>query len=261
MKTRRLAIAAVAVFATAGLLAGCGAKSGTSAAASASPSPTVAPKDALLAAAKPLATSSYQFTVKSPDANGSGAVDALNAVSKLDATVTSDGATVKLNLIRIKTDLWAKVDAGALNTVAGIQPDKYEHIDLSTLKNPNLPLDVTKGDTLDIAALLASVNDVKTSDGKTYTGTVDLTKMSGVIAPDSDTIKKAGAKANAIPFTATVDDKGRLTDLKIDGSSIDPSISLEVSFSNFESAANVTAPDDSEVVEAPAGVLQMFQTS
>jgi hypothetical protein len=260
LKTRRLAIAAVAVFATAGLVAGCADKSGTAAGASASPSPTVAPKDALLAAARPLATSSYQFTVKSVDANGSGAVDALNAVSKLDATVTTDGATVKLNLIRIKDDMWAKVDAGALNAVAGIQPDKYAHVDLSTLQNANLPLD-TKGDALDIGQVLTSVNDVKTSDGKTYTGTVDLTKMSGVIAPDADTLKKAGAKANAIPFTATVDDKGRLTDLKIDGSSIDPSISLEVAFSNFESAANVTAPDDSEVVEAPAGVLQLFQKS
>jgi hypothetical protein len=259
LKTRRLAIAAVAVFATAGLLAGC-AKSGTNATASAKPSPTVAPKDAMLAAARPLATSSYKFTVKSANGNGSGAADPLNAVAKLDATVAADGATIKLNLIRIGTDLWAKVDAGALNAVAGIQPDKYAHVDLSTLQNANLPLDI-KGDPLDVAGLLAGVNDVKTTDGKTYTGTVDLTKMTGVIAPDSGDIAKAGDKAKAIPFTATVDDKGRLTDFKVDGASIDPTLAIEVTTTDFGSAPDVNAPDDADVVEAPAGVLQLFQKS
>jgi hypothetical protein len=260
LKTRRLAIAAVAVFASAGLLAGCGAKSGTTAAASASPSPTLAPKDALLAAARPLATSSYQFTIKSDKANGSGAVDALNAVAKLNASAEQDGISAKLEVIRIKTDLWAKVDFGALNAAAGIQPDKYAHIDLSKLQNPDLPFDL-KGDPLDVAGLLAGVNDVKTTDGKTYTGTVDLTKMTGVTAPDPDAIQKAGDKAKSVPFTATVDDKGRLNDFKVDGASIDPALALEISFSNFESAANVSAPDDADVIEAPASVLKIFQKS
>jgi hypothetical protein len=250
----------VAAFATAGLLAGCGAKLDTTAAASASPSPTVAPKDALLAAAKPLATSSYQFTIKSDQANGSGAVDSLNAEAKMTATTVVAGASIKLDAIRIKKDLWVKPDLGALNAAAGIDPTKYAHIDLSKLSNPDLPFDL-KGDPLDAAGLLAGVTDVKTTDGKTYTGTLDLTKATGVLAPDSQTLQKVAGKANAVPFTATVGDNGRLSDVKIDGGSIDPALAIEVSFTGFETAANVSAPADADVVEATAGILKLFQKS
>jgi hypothetical protein len=260
LKTRRLAIAAVAAFATAGLLAGCGAKLGTTGAASASPSPTVAPKDALLAAAKPLATSSYQFTVKSGPTNGSGAVDPLNAAGKVNATEAVGGVSVKLDVIRIKSDIWVKADLGALNATAGIDPTKYAHIDATKLTNPDLPFDL-KGDPMDAAGLLAGVTDVKTTDGKTYTGTLDLAKATGVLAPDSQTLQKVAGKANAVPFTAMVDDKGRLTDVKIDGGSIDPTLAIEVSFTGFETAANVSAPADADVVEATASVLKLFEKS
>jgi hypothetical protein len=250
----------VAAFAATGLLAGCGAKLGTTAAASASPSPTMAPKDALLAAAKPLATSSYQFTVKSGQNNGSGAVDVLNAAAKATATFVENGAPVKLDLIRIKTDIWVKADLGAMNALAGIDPTKYEHIDITKLTSSNLPFDL-KGDPVDAAGLLAAVVDVKTTDGKTYTGTLDLTKATGVLAPDSQTLQKAAGKASAVPFTATVDDQGRLTDVKVDGGSIDPTMATEVSFTGFETAANVSAPDKAGVVEATDGVLKLFEKS
>jgi hypothetical protein len=248
----------VAAFATAGLLAGCGAKLGTTAAASASPSPTVAPKDALLAAAKPLATSSYQFTVKSGLTNGSGAVDPLNASGKVSATEAVGGASVKLDVIRIKGNVWVKADLGALNAALGVDPTKYAHIDITKLTNPDLPFDL-KGDPMDAAGLLAGVTDVTTTDGKTYTGTVDLTKATGVLAPDSQTLQKAAGKANAVPFTATVDDNGRLTDVKIVAA--DPTLTTEVSFTGFETAANVSAPADADVVEAPAGIVKMFEKS
>ena len=42
---------------------------------------------------------------------------------------------------------------------------------------------------------------------------------------------------------------------------IDPSLVMEISFTNFETAANVSAPDDADVVEAPDSVLKMFQKS
>ena len=264
MKIRRLAIAGVAVFAAAGLLAGCGAKNGTDAAASptakASPSPTLAPKDALLASTGSLATTSYKFTIKSDSLNGTGSADPVKKAVTLQAVGQESGASIKLDFIGVTPDLYAKIDLGGLNSQLGISSDKYLHIDATKLgPNPSLPIGID-GDPAHVAGILAGLNDVKTTDGKTFTGTVDATKMTGDSAPNSDAIQRAGDKAKAIPFTAVLDDQGRLTDLKIDGASVDPALALEVTFAGYGSVANIAKPDASQVVEAPDSVLQLFKS-
>ena len=264
MKIRRLAIAGVAVFAAAGLLAGCGAKKGTDAAASptpkASPSPTLAPKDALLASTKSLATTSYNFTIKSDSLNGTGSADPVKKAVTLQAIGQQNGVSVKLDFIAVVPDLYAKLDLGGLNSQLGIQSDKYMHVDSTKLgANPSLPIGID-GDPAHVAGILAGLNELKTTDGKTFTGTVDATKMTGDGAPDSGAVQKAGDKAKAIPFTAVLDDQGRLTDLKVDGASIDPKLAIEVTFAGYGSAKNIAKPDASQVVEAPDSVLQLFKS-
>ena len=266
MKIRRLAVAGVAVFAAAGLLAGCGAKKGNDVAASptakASPSPTLAlaPKDALLASTKSLATTSYKFTIKSDSLNGSGTADPVKKAVTLQAVGQESGASIKLDFIGIAPDLYAKVDLGGLNSQLGISTDKYLHIDSTRLgANPSLPIGID-GDPANVAGVLAGLNDVKTSDGKTFTGTVDATKMTGDRVPDSDAVRKAGDKAKAIPFTAVLDDQGRLTDLKVDGASIDPQLAFEATFAGFGSVATIAKPDAAQVVEAPDAVIQLFKS-
>jgi hypothetical protein len=264
LKIRRLAVAGVAVFAAAGLLAGCGAKNGTDAAASptakASPSPTLAPKDALLASTKSLATTSYKFTIKSDSLNGTGSADPVKKAVTLQAVGQEQGVSVKLDFIAISPDLYAKLDLGGLNSQLGIQSDKYMHVDATKLgANPSLPIGID-GDPAHVAGILAGLNNVQTTDGKTFTGTVDATKMTGDSAPDSDAIQKAGDKAKAIPFTAVLDDQGRLTDLKVDGASIDPKLAFEATFAGYGSVADITKPDASQVVEAPDSVLQLFKS-
>ncbi len=266
MKTSRLAIAGLAVFAVAGLVAGCGAKNGTTAGASptakATPSPALAPKAALAASILPLATSSYQFTITSAALTGNGAADQATQAATLTATGTAEGVSIKLDFIRIGNDAYAKLDFGGLNGQLGIQSDKYLHLDVTKLgASPSLPLNLT-GSPVDLAGLLTGVNDdVKTTDGgRTYTGTIDLTKATGDNVPDADVLKNVGDKAKAVPFTAKLDDQGRLSDLKIDGSAIDPQLSFETSITGYGTAANVTKPDDSQVVEAPDSVLKLFSS-
>jgi hypothetical protein len=99
---------------------------------------------------------------------------------------------------------------------------------------------------------------VKTTDGKTYTGTIDLTKATGGIAPDADVLRNVGDKAKSVPFTAKLDDQGRLTDLKIDGGSIDPQLAFKVAVTGYGTATNATTPDASQVVEAPDSVLKIL---
>jgi hypothetical protein len=263
LKIRRLAIAGVAVFAAAGLMAGCASKNGTTASASPSvkPSPTVAPKVALLASATSLASSSYKFTVKSAGLNGDGAADPANKMVKATATGQMNGVTIKLDFIQISNDLYAKLDLGPLTSTLGIQTDKYYHADASKLSaspGSSLPFG-DSGQPIDAAGMLAGINDVQTTDGKHFTGTIDATKMTGDFAPDSDALKKAGDKAKSIPFTATLDDQGRLTDLNVNGSSIDPALAIEVSVTDYGSATGITKPDSSQVIEAPDSVLQFLQ--
>jgi hypothetical protein len=263
LKIRRLAIAGVAMFALAGLVAGCATKNGTSASASASakasPSPTQAPKEALLASTKSLATSSYKFTIKSADLNGTGAADPSNKLLSLTATGIADSASVKLDFIVVGTDLYAKIDLGALSSQLGIQTDKYMHLDATKLgANPSLPIGIN-GDPVNVSGTLAGLNDVQTTDGKTFTGTIDLTKVTGDKAPDPSVLQKAGDKAKAVPFTAVLDDQGRLTSLKVDGASIDPSLALEATFTGYGTSPGITKPDAAQVVEAPDSVVQLFK--
>jgi hypothetical protein len=265
LNIRRAAIAGVAVFAAAGLIAGCASKNGTNAAASptakASPSPTLAPKEALLASIKPLTTTSYKYTIKSADFSGNGAADPANKLVSLTATGTQDNTTIKLDFIAVGTDLFAKLDFGPLSGQLGIQTDKYLHIDATKLgAKPSLPIGIS-GDPVNAAGILAGLNDVTTSDGKTFTGTVDATKMTGDNVPDSDVVQKAGDKAKAIPFTAVLDDKGRLASLKVDGASIDPQLTYETTISDYGSAPGITKPAAGQVVEAPDAVVKLFQGS
>jgi hypothetical protein len=260
LKTSRLAIAGVAVFAVVGLVAACDPKHGN-----AGGSPTVkassapAPQAAVAASIEPLGTSSYRFTITSAAFTGEGSRDVPDRVAKVSGIGMADGVSMKIDFMRVGDDAYAKLDFGALNSQLGIQSDKYLHLDLSRLSGAaDLPLNLT-GAPIDLNGLLIGLNnDVKTIDGKTYTGTVDLTKATGGIAPDADVLGNVGDKAKSVPFTAKRDDQGRLTYLKIDGGLIDPHLAFEVAVTGYGTATNITEPDASQVLEAPDSVLKIF---
>jgi hypothetical protein len=264
LKTRRLAVAGVALFAAVGFLAAGCAKNGTSAAGSspspaASPSPTVAPKDALLASTKALTTTSYKFSIKTPNATGSGAADPTKKSLSMSVNVTEAQVPVKMDIVVIGTDGYFKLNLGPLGSTLGIPADKYMHLDITKLgTSSSLPLQLN-GDPGDVSGQLAGLNSVSTTDGRTYTGTLDLTKVTGGSAPNQDLLNKAGDKAKAVPFTALVDGQGRLTSLKIDGTGIDPGFTIETAFSDFGSSAAISKPDASQVVEAPDAIQQLLK--
>jgi hypothetical protein len=265
LKIRRVAVVGVAVFALAGTVVGCATRNGTSAAAtstpsaSPSPSPTPEPEDVLLASAKSLATASYKFTVQSDGLTGTGSADAARDVMHGTFTGRQQNVSVTMDII-IDFDVHMKMDVGPLNKSLGIPAGKYLHIDALKLgENSTLPVFPGRG-PLDVAGLMASLV-VRSTDGRSFSGTVDLTKATGDDTPNADLLQKAGDKAKSVPFTATLDDQGRMTHLKIDGSAIDPNLVVEATYSDFGKAADVTPPDSSQVVEAPDAVIKMFQSS
>lgn len=266
MKIRRVAVVGIAVFALTGTVAGCATKNGTSAAAnstrpaSPSPSPTPEPENVLLASAKSLGTASYKFTVQADGLTGTGSADGANDRMHAALSGREQNVSVAMDIIVVDFDVYMKMAPGPLTNALGIPPNKYVHIDATKLgENSTLPIFPGRG-PLDVAGLMGGMV-AQTTDGKSFSGTVDLTKATGDDAPPAALLEKAGDKAKSVPFTATLDDQGRMTHLKIDGSAIDPQLVWEATYSDFGSPAGVTPPDSSQVVEAPDSVMKMFQSS
>ncbi|HEY2673532.1 MAG TPA: hypothetical protein VGJ07_24600 [Rugosimonospora sp.] len=266
MTTRRIAIASLAAFAVVGLAAGCktttgaaggGASAGTGGTASSAPS--LAPKDALLASTKQLSQTSYHYTITSTGLTGSGASDPAAKSASMSMNGAQSGTSMKLDLIKINTDVYLKMDAGQLNTQLGVSPSKWMHIDATSWGAGTNLLNFPGGGGTDVNGLLSGIVNVQSTDGKNLTGTLDLTKATDNSAISADALSKAGAKAKAVPFTAVLDDQGRLSSLKIDGSGIQDGLTITMNFSDYGQPAGISKPDPASVVEAPDTVQKMFK--
>jgi hypothetical protein len=274
VNTRRLAVASVAVLAAVGFAAGCkgttgdgtqaGASTSASGAAPASASPSTASssaaKDALLAAAEKLGQTSYHYTLSSSGLTGSGASDPTTMSMRMSMSGAQGGMSLKLDLVKIGADMYLKLDAGQLTSQLGVSPDKWMHVDGGSLgANSNLLELPGGGDPGAVNGLLAGVVTAQSTDGRNFTGTLDLTKATGSSTPSSDALSRAGDKAKAVPFTAALDDQGRMTSLKIDGSGIEDGLTVSMTFSDYGAPADIAKPAASSVVEAPDAISQLLK--
>ena len=150
-------------------------------------------------------------------------------------------------------------DFGSANSTLKISTDKWFHIDATKLgANPTLPVDPNGG--ANTAALLKNAVDVKQTDGTHYSGTVDLTGGSASTPLGQPDLDRLGQKAKAVPFTATVDSQGRLTEVKLDFPAVDPQIPAVTStYSDYGTTVTVTKPDPAQVQEAPDTLYQIFK--
>jgi hypothetical protein len=133
-------------------------------------------------------------------------------------------------------------------------------VDRSELNRPDDTLVNFFGDTdpLDIAGLMAKVTNLEQASPTYVTGLVDLTASTGVSAPAPEQLAYAGEPAAATPFTAAVDDQGRLIELRIDADTISPDLSHTFTFSQFGTPSPVLAPPAADVIAAPDSVYQYF---
>jgi len=258
VKNRRIAIAGLLLVASLGLTACTTAGTPTTPATTAPP--TLSPTETLSAAAAKLKGQSYDVAVtQQGDATGKASVDSANNSASLQLSGTVEGATLSLSAIQIGTNFWVKVDLGALNSTVGLDATKWMLTDQSKITSKDAkPFDLAGSDALDIAGLLTSTSNVTRTDATHLSGTVDLTKSTGVSAPDNDDLTKAAALAKATPFTATVDDQGRLVDLKITPDAANSVLAQTFAFSNFGSPTKITAPAPGDVVPAPDFVYQLL---
>jgi hypothetical protein len=132
--------------------------------------------------------------------------------------------------------------------------DKWTHIDVARLpEGANIGLRPGQIDPANTAKLLTSTTDVQQVDPRSFRGTLDLTKAIGVTGIDKVTVDGWGAEAQKVPFTAGLDDQGRLMELMIDlpavaGQQAQP---LEVLYTDYGTTVTAAKPAAAQIVEAP----------
>jgi uncharacterized protein YaiE (UPF0345 family) len=257
--TRRIAVVSL-LAATSFGMAACTTPSTNS--PGSAPTTTTAPQlsaaDAFTKALGTLKTTGFDATV-TQDSIGvtiKSSVDYSTKSASQSATVSAGGLNLSVDVIEVNSDLWVKADMGPLARGANIDKTKWYKVDASKLKPDALPFDLSGAEPLGIGSVFTSVSNVARTDATHLTGTVDLTKATGPEAPDKSTITDAGAAAAAVPFVATLDDQGRLTELKLTPAAANKDLDFDVTFSNYGSPTSISAPAAADVLPATDGIYQ-----
>jgi hypothetical protein len=267
VKTPRLAVAGLAVLASALLaLTGCNGSNSPSAGGS-SPAPassaaaSSSPTDTVLAAVKKLNQSTYKYTLTTRGLTGQGSVDPPGKKIALTLTGKQSGLDVRFDTILIASDYWLKLDFGAQNRALNLPAGKWMHIDQTKVKNwSTLGVDPSAADPTRTSGLFEGMTDAKQVDAKHYTVTLDLTRSTGSFISSAD-LTRLGDKAKAVPANVTLDDQGRLAAVSVDLSAIDPNASLNTTYTDHGAPVSINAPAPADVVEAPAAVYQVLNST
>ncbi|MBO4208106.1 hypothetical protein [Micromonospora echinofusca] len=276
MKIRRwslVGVATVVLFTPA--LAACGSSGGTeegggTAASPAAASPTTAadPKQVLLASTSEIKKGNFRFTVAGDGMTGEGQVHqpSKSARYTLKAGDAADGFSMNMDVIYVEPSSWAKLDFDGEMAAAMKNPKlegKYQHLDQSKVKKQKgLGFDWNDIDPAGSDLILKGIVDVQAAGEGAYAGTVDVTKATEAGLLDEETVKALATKAAALPFTATVDQQGRLTALSIDFPAVGESKAhqVKVTYADYGAATKVDQPPAAQVVEAPASTYQMLNS-
>jgi hypothetical protein len=166
--------------------------------------------------------------------------------SRFDETVTGGQVWLKLN-----------IDPNT-NKELGVSPTTWLKLDMSKLpKNNALPIPPDGSDPIDMPGILQGVTKVTHNSNTLFTGTIDLTMVAGRDKPDAAEVKRAGAAAKHVPFTATTDASNRITEFNADANAFDPSLSADVKYTGYGVKPTVKAPASS--VPAPAAIYAVLQ--
>jgi hypothetical protein len=260
MRTRRVTVPAMGVMAAVALaVSGCsaddaaapGSTVGTPAPSASSAAADPAAASALGTAAATLGNTSFKVTLTAGSGvKVVGTIDAPNGRGTADLTATGSNTDLAVQTRLDGQDLYVQVPG---ITKAGT----WTRIDVSRLpEGANVGLRPGQIDPANTAQLLGSTTDVRQTGSRSYAGTLDLTKVAGVTGVDKVTVDSYGAAAQRVPFTAGLDEQGRLSELTIQLPAVNgqPAQPLEVLYTDYGIAVGDLTPDPATVVEAPANL-------
>ncbi|MEV2237070.1 hypothetical protein [Micromonospora sp. NPDC049891] len=277
MTVRRLSagLVAVALFtpgvaacATTGDAGSTATPSATATATGAAPEVDTDAKQALLDSTKEISNGNFKFSMSGAGSVAEGQVHqpSQSAEMRVRLGEPTDDLAISLDLIHAKPDSWVKLDlkGQAATRVPGVDRlnlGKYQHLDQNRIQGDrNLGFDFDKVDPAGSEALTQAVTDVRRTGDGAYAGTIDLSKAADAGSLDPTLITALGAEANSVPFTATTDAQGRLTEMVIQLPQAGRAAGQEikVTYSDYGNATEATRPSADQVVEAPPELYNLF---
>lgn len=252
---RRLLVSGAVLIAVLGI-AGCDTKtapaSGT-AAPVATASPTASPLERLQAAAKRLGEDTSKVKMELGNVmTGSGQIDPKNKKGTFAMSMSAAGQNIDMEMVTNGNDAYLKM-GGQLASVLG---DKWMHMDATKFEGGKLGM-MSQGDAAKAQALVNALTDLKADGPNSFSGTLDMAKSSPLGEDALKTLKGVDTK---VPFTATLDDQGRMATMTMDmsglakGQQMPEGMTLGkmvVSYSDFGTPVTVKIPAKSETQELP----------
>jgi hypothetical protein len=204
---------------------------------------------------------SFRYTVTYGDMlSGNGARDATGASTQRDVTVKTgtNGLTIVAKVLHINDNVYAKLDLGPFGALLGLGGlgDRWLQVDLAKLNPNGLAASlIPNADSSTIDSYIKGVVSAETVSATEIKGTVDISKSAPVALPASE-LAKLTTEQKTVPFTATLDDQGRITKTVIDMPSVAgyPAAPLTTSYTDYGAAVTIEAPAPDQVVMAPDSV-------
>jgi hypothetical protein len=186
--------------------------------------------------------------------DGNGAVDAAGGAGQMSMTVGAEGQTLDMEIVFTESDMW--MNLGELGAMIGAETP-WMHVDLSRLGEEGF-MGMKPGET-DFAGttqMLQALGEVEQVDDRTFQGEIDLTQADSAMIDE----EMLGG-TTMLPFTAILDEEGRLTQLEVDFPEMEgmPADNLVVRYFDFGQPVEITPPPAEEVSEMPAELYQMFE--
>jgi hypothetical protein len=229
-------------------LAGCASNADSPGDAPPVTSAAPAPREELAAAAGKLNETTMTIALTSPGTQSNGSLDPRRKLGDLDMRVSAGGREVTIQIRTVGKDAYVQADG-----LPGIAPGKWLEIEGSRLAGSTLDV-FPEDDPSGANRLVDALSDIKQDGPGRFSATIDLTKAS-----PNKSLAALGDKVKALPFVATVDDRGRLTHTEIDMTSVDPAAGrTTATYSDFGTPVTVERPPPGQTMPAPEEVVRML---
>ncbi|BCJ73996.1 hypothetical protein CS0771_35400 [Catellatospora sp. IY07-71] len=246
---------AVAGLAAIAALAACqnekpAATPGASASAGASAQVQASAADALTAAGAKFKDTTVKMKMGMSGAAGievTGSLDGPGKKSLSSMKMGVAGTNMTIDVVQIGDEVWMKM--------AGVPtlPKDWMHVDTAKLGAAS-SLRTSIEDPSYSANLLKVASSVEWDGTSKIKGTLDLSKAAGANAAAATAL---GEQAKAVPFTATLDEQGRLLTMTVGMGQVAPAAGvgdMVITYSNYGEPVTIDKPSG-KIVEAPASIL------
>lgn len=225
-------------------------------------------RQALLASTKGIAEGNFSFSISGGAFNAAGKVHAASRSAEI-SVASGDPASLdpvlEVHMIFVDTDVWAVVERSSLSATAmptSPGAGKYHRIDRSRVKGvKQLEFDFDHVDLAGSEALTKAITEARQTADRLYEGTIDATRVTDSNLLDAQVVKALAGRATAVPFSAKLDDQGRLLELglEVPAAGDTPAQFLLVTYAEYGTTPATEKPPADEVVEASEDFYRLLR--